>query len=100
MHTHTQTPGDACVFLFTLTGRRLFKDNGLDGVELAWWDGAITFKETAGDSMTPTMDFQDCMDDIDQAPVSVEKAVAAYGDGSDDENDDEDEEGGGTRGGR
>ena len=44
--------------------------------------------------MMPTMDFQDCMDDIDQAPVSVEKAVAAYGDGSDDENDDEDEEGG------
>lgn len=30
--------------------------------------------------MMPTMDFQDCMDDIDQAPVSVEKAVAAYGD--------------------
>lgn len=47
---------------------------------MAWWDGAITFKETAGDSMMPTMDFQDCMDDIDQAPVSVEKAVAAYGD--------------------
>ena len=41
--------------------RRLFQDNGLEGVELQWWDGATTFKETftAEDSMTPAMDFQD-----------------------------------------
>lgn len=39
---------------------------------MAWWDGAITFKETAGDSMMPTMDFQDCMDDIG-------KRVAGHG---------------------
>ena len=52
--------------------------------------------------MTPTMDFQDCMNDIEQAPgsvlQSVGKAVAANDDGcdgdstaTDDENDDEDE---------
>ena len=41
-----------------------------------------TFKETftAEDSTPPTMDFQDCMDDIGQELGSVERAVAAYDD--------------------
>ena len=78
--------------------RRLFKDNGLEGIELQWWGGATTFKETysAEDSMT----LQDC---LDEEPGSAEKAVAAYvdeaADGTecyltttDDENESEDEE--------
>ena len=80
--------------------RRLFQDNGLEGVELQWWDGATTFKETftAEDSMTAAMDWQDSLDDIDQEPASVDRAVAAYDDDNDDgvtttddENDSEDE---------
>ena len=82
--------------------RRLFQDNGLEGVELQWWGGATTFKETftAEDSMTPAMDFQDSLDDIEQEPGSVDRAATAY-DGdedddlttTDDENDNGDEEG-------
>lgn len=66
--------------------RRLFQDNGLEGVELQWWDGATTFKETftAEDSMTAAMDWQDSLDDIDQDPASVDRAVAAYDDDNDD----------------
>ena len=66
--------------------RRLFQDNGLEGVELQWWDGAATFKETftAEDSMTAAMDWQDSLDDIDQEPASVDRAVAAYDDDNDD----------------
>ena len=47
-----------------------------------WWDGATTFKETftAEDSMTPAMDFQDSMDDIELEPGSDDRAVAAYDD--------------------
>ena len=58
--------------------RRLFQDNGLEGVELQWWDGAATFKETftAEDSTTTAMDWQDSLDDIDQEPGSVDRAVA------------------------
>lgn len=85
--------------------RRLFKDNGLGSIELAWWDGATTFKETftAEDSMTPTL--LPWISKTSTArttdPGSAEKAVAAYEDGcdgdrhvttTDDENDDEDEE--------
>ena len=55
-----------------------------------WWDGATTFKETftAEDSMTPAMDFQDSMDDIELEPGSDDRAVAAYDMmTTDDEND-------------
>ena len=81
---------------------KVFQDNGLEGVELQWWGGATTFKETftAEDSMTPAMDFQDSLDDIEQEPV--DRAATAY-DGdedddlttTDDENDNGDEEGDG-----
>ena len=82
--------------------RRLFQDNGLEGVELQWWGGATTFKETftAEDSMTPAMDFQDSLDDIEQEPGTVDRAATAYDDAedddlttTDDENDNGDEEG-------
>ena len=83
-------------------------NNSLEGVELQWWDGAATFKETvtAEDSMTTAIDWQDSLDDIGQEPGSVDRAVAAYdGDENDDlpttddendsgdENDSEDENG-------
>ena len=45
----------------------VFQDNGREGVELQSCDGATTFRETftAEDSMTPAMDLQDSMDDIE-----------------------------------
>ena len=57
-------------------------DNGLEGVESQWWDGATTFEEmfTADDSMTSAMDFQDSLDDMEQAPGTVDGAATAYDD--------------------
>ena len=64
--------------------------------------GATTLKGTftAEDSMTPAMDFQDSLDDIEQEPGTVDRAATAYDDAedddlttTDDENDYGDEEG-------
>ena len=50
--------------------------------------------------MTPAMDFQDSLDDIEQEPGTVDRAATAYDDAdddnlttTDDENDNGDEEG-------
>lgn len=49
-----------------LEHERLFKDNGMEGVEMRWWQGAEVFQGGYGveDGIKTTPGFQDTLDDI------------------------------------
>ena len=52
----------------------------MEGIELKWWKGMTTFKEsiTTDDDLTTPIGLQDAMDDLLPPPVHVQDMATAY----------------------